>query len=67
MLPELNDTNSQQAQPTENTRAKTQKLMDYAATYPDTYIMYYTSNMILHVDSVAAYLVLPKARSRISG
>ena len=67
MLPALNDTSSQQAQPTENTRAKTQKLMDYAATYPDAYIRYYASDMILHVDSDAAYLVLPKARSRIAG
>jgi hypothetical protein len=30
-------------------------------------IWYFASNMILHVDSDAAYLVLPKARSRFAG
>ncbi|MFO0089630.1 MAG: hypothetical protein ACK518_02280, partial [bacterium] len=41
--------------------------MDYAATYPNTIVRYYASGMILFVDSDAAYLVLPKARSRIAG
>ena len=37
------------------------------ATYPNAFIRYHASNMILTVDSDAAYLVLPKARSRIAG
>ena len=41
--------------------------MDYVATYPDAYIRYHASDMILNVDSDAAYLVLPKAKSRIVG
>ena len=41
--------------------------MDYAATYPNAVIRYHVSDMILHVDTDAAYLVLPKARSRIAG
>ena len=40
--------------------------MDYVHTYPNAYICFYASDMILHVDSDAAYLVAPKARSRIS-
>ena len=41
--------------------------MDYIATYPDVSIRYYASDMQLHVDSDAAYLVLPKACSRFDG
>ena len=41
--------------------------MDYVHTYPNAYIRFYTSDIILHVDSDAAYLVAPKARSRIAG
>ena len=41
--------------------------MDYLHTYPNVYLRYYASDMILHIDSDAAYLVLPKARSRIAG
>ena len=41
--------------------------MDYVGTYPHTYIRYHASNMILNVDSDAAYLVAPKARSRVAG
>ena len=41
--------------------------MDYLHTSPDAYIQYYASDMVLHVDSDAAYLVAPKARSRIAG
>lgn len=42
-------------------------LLDYAATYPDAMIRFYGSDMILHVSSDAAYLVLPDARSRVAG
>ena len=37
------------------------------ATYPNSYLWYHTSNMILNIDSDAAYLVAPKARSRVAG
>ena len=67
MLPALNEISSQQANPTELTKQKCQRLMDYAATYPDIFIRYHASDMVLHVDSDAAYLVAPKARSRIAG
>ena len=67
ILPALNDIASAQAQPTKRTQEKTQQLMDYLYTYPNAFIRYYASDMILHVDSDAAYLVAPKARSRIAG
>ena len=34
---------------------------------PNIVICYYTSNMILHIDSDTAYLVLPNTKSRIVG
>ena len=67
ILPALNDIASAQAQPTRQTKEKTQQLMDYLHTYPDVYVRYYASDMVLYVDSDAAYLVAPKARSRIAG
>ena len=67
ILPALNDISSMQAHPTERTQQKAERLMDYLHTYPDAYIRYYASDMVLHVDSDAAYLVAPKARSRIAG
>ena len=41
--------------------------MDNLETYPDAYIQYHTSDMQLFIDTNAAYIVLPKARSRIAG
>jgi hypothetical protein len=41
--------------------------MDYAATYPNVYVRYYASDMVLSIDSNVAYLVLPNTRSRIAG
>ena len=42
-------------------------LLDYLAIYPNTKIRYHASDMTLHFDSDADYLVLPTARSRITG
>ena len=41
--------------------------MDYVNTYQHAYIRYKASDMVLHIDSDAAYLVAPKARSRVAG
>ena len=67
MLPALNEISSTQAKPTTYTREECQQIMDYAATYPNIYVQYYVSDMVLLIDSDAAYLVLPNARSRIAG
>ena len=40
--------------------------MDYAHTYPNATILYHASDMCLHIDSDAAYLVQPQARSRVA-
>ena len=67
MLPALNEIASQQAKPTEYTRLKCERLLDYAATFQKTFVRFYASDMLLNVDTDAAYLVLPKSRSRIAG
>ena len=40
-------------------------LLNYAHSHPNAEIIYRASDMILRVDSNAAYLVTPEARSRI--
>jgi len=67
MLVALNEISQQQSKPTAATLKKCERLMDYAATYPNATIRYRASEMILHVDTDAAYLVLPNARSRVAG
>ena len=67
MLPALNEMPGSWSQSTTLTRQRRQRFMDYANTYQNISIRYHASDMslILHVDSDAAYLVAPKARSRI--
>ena len=67
MLPGLNEISTQQSDPTINTQKKVLHLLDYVATHSNATIRYHASEMCLHVDSDAAYLVLPKARSRLAG
>ena len=67
MLTDLNELSAEQAKPTSNTHKKVVMLLDYAHTYPKSVLCYRASNMILTVESDAAYLVLPNAKSRIAG
>jgi hypothetical protein len=67
MLPAINEISGQQSAPTVNTMKACRMLMDYASTYPTAIIRYHASDMVLHIDSDAAYLVLPNARSRYAG
>lgn len=67
ILPALNDIRTQQAQPTQKTKQVVQQLLDYANTYKNVFLQFYASNMQLHVDTNAAFLLLPKAQSRIAG
>jgi hypothetical protein len=67
MLVALNEIASQQEAPTTTTVKKTDMLMDYAHTNPDATIRHHASDMCLHADSDAAYLVQPKACSRVGG
>ena len=40
--------------------------MDYLHTHPDAVVQLHASDMILYIESDAAYLVLPKSRSRVA-
>ena len=56
----LNEIDSEKDSPTTNTIKKKKILMEYAATQPDAVIRFHASDMCLHIDSDAAYLVHPK-------
>ena len=66
MIPALNNIYTQQSKPTANTINKCNRLLDYASAYPNNPIRYHASDMILHVDTDVAYLVLTKSRSLIA-
>ena len=67
MLPPLNTIGTEQVTPTKKTEEKCKRLLAYVAIYPNAFIRYYASQMVLHIDSDAVYLVMPQARSWIAG
>ena len=42
-------------------------MLDYVSTHSTTKLKYQASDMCIHVDTYATYLVAPKCRSRIVG
>ena len=42
-------------------------LLDYAATHPHAKLRFTASDMVLHIDTDAAFLVQPQAKSRVAG
>ena len=56
-----------QSKPTRATEKKIRMLLDYVATYPNAIIWYKASDMVQHVDSYAAYIIMPDARICYSG
>ena len=56
-----------QVAPTKKINEKIIMLLDYLNTYKNTKIWIYASDMQLHVDCDTAYLVIPRAESRIAG
>ena len=67
MLHALNDLASRQSNGTHQTLKAMLHFLNYAATLPDAQKVYKASDMILSIDSDAAYLVAPQARSRAGG
>ena len=67
ILPALNTISAQQNKPTQKVKDKCHRLLDYVATYPQPILRFYASYMLLTAESDAAYLVLPKVRSRAAG
>lgn len=57
----------QQSKPTTNkTIKKVHHLLNYVSSHQNAVLHYHASDMILHIDSDAVKLVLPKARNRIA-
>jgi hypothetical protein len=67
MLHAINDIATATINGTEQTLAAAKYFLNYAASNPDGEIIFRASDMILRIDSDAAYLVCPKARSRAGG
>jgi hypothetical protein len=67
ILPALNTIAASQAKPTKKTRDLCNHLLDFVACHQQVTLRYKASDMILNIDSDAAYLVEPYARSRIAG
>ena len=63
----LNSIAIQQTSATDNIPKRTEDLLDYAATHPDTKIRYRASEMILQTHTDASYLSEPKDQSRAAG
>jgi hypothetical protein len=57
----------EQANASELTLQRITHLLNYCATNPEAIIRLNKSNMVLHVESDASYLSLPKATSRVAG
>ena len=60
--PVLDAIGRQPAKPTESTNNDVNIRMDYLHTHPNAKLRYVKSDMKLHVDSDAAYLVEPKLK-----
>ena len=67
LLPALNEISASQANPTVQTEQKLDRLLAFAKTHRNTSLSFHASDMSLHIDSDAAYLVMPNARSRFVG
>jgi hypothetical protein len=67
MLHAINDISLSASKGTEATLDATMYLLNYAHYNPNSEIIYRASDMVLRVDSDAAYLVAPEARSRTGG
>ena len=63
----INELAMSQAKPTQRTQTAAHMLMDYLFTHPNAKLRYHRSDMQLHVDTDAAYLVAPNSRTRVAG
>ena len=67
ILQVLKKTSLQKYKPAQQIKEKFQLLMDYLVTYTDAYIQHHDTDIQLHIDMDAAYVVFSKSRSRIPG
>ena len=67
MLAALRSIATHQANPTKNTMEKTKQPLDYAATHPNTIIIYQAIKMVLATYSNASYLYKSNVQSQAEG
>ena len=67
MLHALNNIASSKSKGTQTTWEAVKYFLNYAASNPDAEIIFQASETIYKIDSDAAYLVCPEARSRTGG
>ena len=67
MIWEINKILSLPSRPTRNTEKKLRILLEYESTYPNEILRYKYSDIVLQVDSEAAYLTMSGARSCYAG
>ena len=67
ILPAVNEISMDQSKPTKATKEKTSMLLDYLHTHPKAKIRFLASEMQLHLESDAAYLVAQGSKSRVGG
>ena len=66
-LPAVNAIGSEMVKPTQRLLRECERLLAYAASYPDNILVYHASDMILEVQSDASYLSRSRARSVAGG
>ena len=67
MLRSNNEILRVQSRPTWDTEEKSRMLLDYAVTYLNEILHYKYRDMVLHVDSEAAYITMTEARICYAG
>ena len=65
--PAINDMSITQAKSTQQTKIAADMFIDYLSTHQNTTLTFYKSDMQAYVDSDAAYLLSPQAKSRAAG
>jgi hypothetical protein len=67
MITAIGSIATQQANATTATMQAITQLLNYCATHPNAVVRYYSSDMVLYIESDASYLSETKARSRAAG
>ena len=67
ILTALNEIGMQQSRPTQQTKDKSKMILYYISTHSNAVLRYCASDMFLHIDTDAAYLVTPSAKHRFEG
>lgn len=65
-LPAITDLSCQQSIPTADTEAEVSMLMGYLVTHTNPTICYHVTDIVIHVNSNAAYLVPPTGKKKNS-